>query len=353
MKPNEGRRSEAEVNKTNEILNDVRAQLAPSDDILKTARDRRTAVLAAAYAFDGVRDKYVSGSIAHGTANNDLDADCGVVLDRRKFPELGPDGDGVGPNKIVKRVRDFVADWLEDEDEKYDVRLTKRRAIKVSVDDGPTVDLVVALERHGAPGVWIPNRPEDDWDAAHPAKHTELFTSGTKKLRRVRARAIRLAKGWNHQYDKPGLSSFNIEALAWECVEESMTVGDALQELFTYGAKELAAGETDDPAGVSGAIRLLVDRTEVVARLEHAADLMTRAMDAGDDDQAARSALSQLFWDYVDAPKSGASSKAALADALRRGETMSVGAKGLAIGSTAEAQQLKRTRPYGDAAPQR
>lgn len=339
--------------KANEILDEVRAQLAPSDDILKTARDRRAVVLTAASAFEGVRDRYVSGSIAHGTANSDLDADCGVVLDRRVFPELGPDGDDVGPNAIVKEVRDFVADWLEDEDEPYDVRLTKRRAIKVSVDDGPTVDLVVALERRGKPGVWIPNRPEDDWDAAHPAKHTELFTSGMRKLRRVRARAIRLAKGWNHQYDKPGLSSFNIEALAWECTEESMTIGDALQELFTYGSKELAAGETDDPAGVSGAIRVLIDRTEVVARLEHAADLMTKAMDAGGDEWAARDALSRLFWDYVNAPKSDASTKAAFANGLRRGETMSVGATGLAIGSATDAKQLKRTRPYGDAAPRR
>jgi hypothetical protein len=339
------------VGKTKEILEDVRRQLAPTNDILEEARARRGRVLEAAKAHGGVRDTYNSGSIAHGTANLDLDADCGVVLDRRRYPNLRPDGDGEGSKEIVSEFRELVAAKLQEEDERVEVRVTKRRAIRSKFNnkvDGfdPSVDLVVALERRDKSGVWIPNLPEDGWDPAHPAEHTRLFGSGSKKLVRVRARAIRLGKGWNQQYERPGLSSFNIEALAWECVEESMNEGEALHEIFAYGSKELVGHDTDDPARVSGPIRLLIDRDEVVKRLEKAAGLMQRALDAdGVDDDEAQEALSELFWKYVD-PPAGSSNKAAFAVRLRSGEGVRVGATGLTLGSGAE---LKRTRSYGDA----
>jgi hypothetical protein len=341
-----------EVSETTKVLQEIRATLAPSDRILREARKRRTRVLTAARAFQGIRDSYNSGSIAHGTANSDLDADCGIVLDRRTYPDLGPDGDGDGPNELLSEFRDFVADTLAEEDEGIEVRLTKRRAVKASFHqevDGadPSVDLVMALERKSAPGIWIPNRPEDAWDPAHPAKHTELFTLGAADLVRTRARAVRLMKGWNTQYANPGLSSFNIEALAWECIEEATSEAEALAELFTYAAKELAGGETDDPAGVSGAIRLLIDQGDVVARLEKAAELLRQAVDQDEDEEAVREALAGVFWDYV-TPAEGSTSKAAYADALRRGKTVSVGESGLSIGAAAGTKPLKRTRSYGD-----
>jgi hypothetical protein len=68
---------------TSKVLDEVRAKLAPSDAVLKLARDRRGLVLDAAMKILGTLRKYNSGSIAHGIANSDLDADCGVVLDRR------------------------------------------------------------------------------------------------------------------------------------------------------------------------------------------------------------------------------------------------------------------------------
>jgi len=36
------------------------------------------------------------------------DADCGVVLDRRIYPELGPDGDDLPPDAIVAEIAEFV-----------------------------------------------------------------------------------------------------------------------------------------------------------------------------------------------------------------------------------------------------
>jgi hypothetical protein len=61
----------------------------------RDARERRRRVLKHAKSFPGIRGTFNSGSIAHGTANSDLDADCGVILDRRTYPDLGPDGDEV------------------------------------------------------------------------------------------------------------------------------------------------------------------------------------------------------------------------------------------------------------------
>ena len=51
------------------------------------------------------------------------------------------------------------------------------------------------------------------WDASHPEYHTTVLTDDPADLRRVRAKIIRLAKGWNTQFAQPGLCSFNIEAL--------------------------------------------------------------------------------------------------------------------------------------------
>src|SRR2546422_11651945 len=98
---------------TGKVLKDVRAQLAASDTVLQLARDRRGLVLDAAMTFPEALRKYNSGSIAHWTANSDLDADCGIVIDRRKYPELGPDGDAVGPTGVVHRVAEMVAPELK------------------------------------------------------------------------------------------------------------------------------------------------------------------------------------------------------------------------------------------------
>ena len=100
---------------TQQLLDDVRAQLAPEDVVLKEAKDRRELVLRAAESFPGVSRgrSFASGSLAHGTANcpvherdKGLDADCGIVLDRRSHPTLGSDSpQQEGPTRIVEQVR--------------------------------------------------------------------------------------------------------------------------------------------------------------------------------------------------------------------------------------------------------
>ena len=194
-------------------LNDVHAELAPSDDTLSAARSRRDEVLAKVRSYPGALRTYKSGSIAHRTANHDTDADCGVVLDRRSYPSLGPDGEGESPNKIVEDVREFLRERLKQDHPDIRFRVTKR-AIQVSfnepLDDGtdPSVDLIVALTRKNGQGLWIPNVETKNWDASDPEYHTRVLTDDPADLRRVRAKVIRLAKGWNTQFAEPGLCSF-------------------------------------------------------------------------------------------------------------------------------------------------
>ncbi len=60
----------------------------------------------------------------------------------------------------------------------------------------------------------------------------------------------------------------------------------------------------------------------MVDRLRQARDLMDTALDSDDDEDAARTALGDLYWRFV-YPPSGAASKAAYAKALRSGNAAS------------------------------
>ena len=101
---------------TQQMLDDVREQLAPDDAVLKEARARRDLARAAGESLHGTNRSFSSGSLAHGTANcpvhqrdKGLDADCGVVLDRRSHPALGPDSqEQDGPTSIVEQMRDHL-----------------------------------------------------------------------------------------------------------------------------------------------------------------------------------------------------------------------------------------------------
>jgi hypothetical protein len=336
------------VSYTNRILDQVRAGLAPSDQVLQAARDRRGFVLHAAMRFEFALRKYNSGSIAHWTANSDLDADCGIVLDRRKYPALGPGGDGIGPNDVVGLVADLVRSELPS----ATVDTSKKRAITVEFDDpvdgeDPSVDLIVGLDRREKPGLWIPNLWDRRWDPSHPERHTELFLRQPTPVRRVWARAVRLAKGWNTSsaFEQPGLSSFNLETLAWMRMQEGMTQAEALAEVFAFGAQSLVNDLTPDPAEVSPPIKLLLDSQIVVARLNDAAKRMATALEHDDDESSVQEALVPLFPDQLDGPNESAED---WTSALREKRSFSVGKSGVQVG--AGAANVKDVRSWSDGA---
>src|SRR5215207_7532972 len=80
------------------------ARVAVPDNVLKEARERRDLIKKVAEEEFLTSRTFSSGSLAHGTQNDPLnDADAGVVLDRRVYDDLGPDGKG--PCAIVEEVR--------------------------------------------------------------------------------------------------------------------------------------------------------------------------------------------------------------------------------------------------------
>ena len=322
--------------------------LHPGDEVISTARARRDEALAVAEHFSGCLRTYSSGSIAHRTANYDTDADGGIVLDRRSYPMLGPDGEDVGPHQIVGDIRQLLREELASKHPKVSFRVTKR-AIKIvyhepvatANGDDPSVDLIVALTRRDEPGLWIPNIEQDRWDPSHPEHHTKLLTADPKALRQKRAHVIRLAKGWNVSFSEPAVCSFNIEALALQSVREGTGLAEALAIFFEEAAADLKQRPTPDPAGVSPPIKTSIDRQKAAERFERAGIQLRAALEDGADDCAIRAALSKLFTDYIEPCESDARLRHALAGG---GSAFTTGG-GLA--TRPSGQRQRTTRAYG------
>lgn len=293
---------------TDDILCDVQRQIAADDDVLAEARTRLNLVLEIALTFPGARRTFRSGSLPVHTFNDPVtDGDGGVVLDRRVYPRLGPDGAGDIPNDIVKDMCAHLSPQLRQTYPRARSHTSKRgpkllfgQPLK---GQDPTVDMVVSMERRDGAGLWIPHLEKRRWDASHPEEHVRLLNAEPVSLRRLRRRVIRLLKAWNKQYGEPALSSFHLSVLALMYVESGTSVGVALKTVFEKATKHLETGaNTKDPAQVSQPIRLLLSRSVAVDRLGKAAEQLSRALDNDDSERAVRAALSRVFWKYVDAP---------------------------------------------------
>ena len=343
---------------TEDHLRDILEDVQPDDRVVAAARARRDEVRRVAARFRGALRHYGSGSLQQGTAiGTGLDADCGVVLDRRTYSELGPDGEG--PRDTVNKVRNFLREELKDAHPEIRFRLGDR-SIKITFhepvdgstertdDNDPTVDLIVALT-HPSKGLFIPKKIHgmNTWDRSHPEKHNELLKT-PKGVRYLRQEVTRLFKAWNKQYDRPVLSSFNITVLVWEAITERMDLAEALHHGFSHAASSLERKRTEDPAGVSGPIKFLLDKQTVLYRVRKARGRLKAATDAGDDDCAVRSELSKMFPGYIEECDDD---KHRLADYLRQGMPVGVD-KGRLTSSLGPSVALARPRPraYGQPA---
>jgi hypothetical protein len=293
---------------TEDILSDVQGQIAADDDVLAEARNRTNLVLEIALRFPGARRTFRSGSLAVHTFNDPVtDGDGGVVLDRRYYPSLGPDGGGEIPNGIVAEMCALLGPEVRKTYPNARCHKSKRGPKMLFGAElngqNPTVDLVVALDRRGADGLWIPHLEKKRWDASHPEQHVHLLNAEPVSLRRLRRRVIRLLKAWNKQWTDPAFSSFHLSVLTLIYVDSGMSVGTALRTVFEKAAKYLESGNnTQDPASVSPPVKLLLDRSMAVDRLQKAATNMARALDHDDDKQIVQAALNRVFRDYVDPP---------------------------------------------------
>lgn len=348
------------MNYTSQYLDDVRRQIAPDDVAIKEARTRLDAVLELAETFPGSRRTFRSGSLAHRTANcpvhhrdAGLDADGGLVLDRRTWTRLGPDSVAAeGPNATLDKLADHVCRGLRKQWPAVELEVTKR-AILVAFNaplpagEDPTADLVLALDRIGEAGLWIPNTEEDAWDPSDPEEHTRLLTADPRALRLTRQHAVRLAKAENKRDGNAPLCSFNLEALALMFTQVDMDDAAALVALWEKGADDLERRLTPDPAGVSAPIKV-ADRRYAVERLRFAAWHLRTAMDRDWDEEHVRSRLYVLWPEFVPA-KSGGQTKARLVAASRTpGTSVRYGASGLVTAATAGTAAVKTTvRSFG------
>jgi hypothetical protein len=90
---------------TEDTLDDIRGQTDAHPQPLAEARTRLTLVRGTAVTFRGARRTYASGSLAQRTFNHPVrDGDGGLVLDRRTYPHLGPDGGGETPKKVTEEL---------------------------------------------------------------------------------------------------------------------------------------------------------------------------------------------------------------------------------------------------------
>ncbi len=334
-----------------EVLEEIRQSISATDSDLEEARKRRDLVLDVAATFDGALRTFKSGSVAHADVNYPVnDADGGAVLDRRVHTTLGPDSEAEGgPEEIMAAVRDHVMPAVRTTYPEATGRLIKR-AILIKFNspnsDGldPSVDLVVGLTRKGAEGLWIPNRDTEVWDASHPEEHTRLLTAEPKVLRVHRARVIRMAKAAVKHDATPALISFNIEALALTHITEVKTIGESLELFFDEAAADIEAGLTNDPARVSGKIRLPdgMIRERSAKRLAFFAEKTHEALDHADDRTAVESALVELYPEQITNAERSARSK--MADVIRGGDSGRI-RRALAV---APAATVKPARAYGD-----
>lgn len=321
-----------------DVLSEVRNQIDAEPEPLAEARARLALVRAAATGYYGSLRTYASGSLAMHTMNDPVtDGDGGLVLDRRCYPRLGPDGQGDEPGAVVDDLRVVIGPLIREEYPEARIHTSKRGPMvkfnePVNGQD-PTVDLVVALTRKQGGGLWIPNLKKNKWEPSDPEGHVDLLNSGTPSHRSLRRKVIRLAKAWNKQYGQPGVSSLMLSVWAYEFMEPGMGLAEALYALLDGAARRLAAHRsTPDPLGVSADLKLLLPANRVQARLRQAADALAVAIEAdGDDDDKVRSALADMFWKYIDALDDSELEGAASALSLRKPmSTAALGLRGLA-----------------------
>ncbi|WP_205326637.1 hypothetical protein [Glycomyces sp. YM15] len=335
---------------TADMLAAIRKQIDAEAEPLTAVRTRLALVRKVAIGYEGARRTYASGSLAVHTMNHPVtDGDSGLVLDRRCYPQLGPEGGGEYPQEVVDDLCKFLGPLVREEYPKARVCTSKRGpkfyfGCPINGQD-PTVDMVVALTRREGNGLWIPNLAKNTWEPSDPEGHVTLLNSGTASHRSIRRKIIRLAKAWNKQFGEPGVSSFMLSVWAYEFVEPGMGVADGLQTFFAKAAGRLKAHQaTPDPAGVSANLKLLLPANNVQRRLQKAAEALEEALLADGDEDAVAAALGRIFWKYVDSPKTNQLAAAVQLLSSRSAVPAAV------LGVSGPAVLIPPTRSYGDVA---
>lgn len=338
---------------TEDLLASVRKQIDAHPVALAEARSRTALV-----RWLGERDlpgtlrSFGSGSLEHHTQNHPIgDGDAGLVLDRRCYPALGPEGGGQPPTQVAEELRALLGPAVRQTYPKAKVWMSKRgpmvRFHQAADDQDPTVDIVVALTRREGSGLWIPNLDKGTWEPSHPERHRDLLNGDPAALRSTRRKVIRLLKAWNKQFTHPCFSSFHLSVLALEFVVAGHGVARSLHAVLAATAARMAAhGATKDPAGVSANIRLLGSWDDAERRTRIAAGHLARALDNDNDEAAVRAALSSVFHRYLDSDDALSGYAAVLGGAAPiPTAALGLGGGGLVVATRAYGQHPGQVQP--------
>src|SRR5215203_6215257 len=337
-----------------ELFDKARRRIAVPDEVLKKARERRDRIRGVVAEEFAVLRTFPSGSLAHGTQNDPLnDADAGVVLNRREYEQLGPDGEG--PCQIVEEVRSVLRERLKDDFPDVRFYIGGHRAIRINFmepiepgADNFTADLIVAIRREEG-GLWIPDLDNDEWNPSDPERHVELVVTRNKATGSHFARTLRLAKHANARHGKT-IVSFNVTALGLEAIKEKLPLPEGLALLLRHTATSLDKGLTEDPAGVSGEIKFNVTRRkDVVKRFKEMAELAEEALKLDVEGQTAQAQRnwSKVLPDAID-PPNDEDLRAELVAGHRHGnERVRRGVGGMVVSSKLGAS-VPSARAFGD-----
>ena len=265
-----------------DTLNEARARIQVTPEELTEARQRRDDLAAALKSEFGGR-AYINGSIAHGDALKPLtDVDLGIVIpdpNRLYGPGLR------GPGELQERAANVIRRDLKGKYPKLRVEhLNRRRSILVRFGDPVTpdqvdftADVITAIDNRTGSGLYIPNYRT--WDHSDPERHTELVKTANAATHSTFARGTRLIKHWNRKHNKP-ICSWNIKALALGCITSPVTMTGYISTWLTHAIAQLSIGETPDPAGVAGPIKINENftMTEVIASFAEAKSIFDRAL---------------------------------------------------------------------------
>lgn len=214
-----------------------------------------------------------------------------------------------------------------------------------------TLDLIVAIRREGG-GLWIPDLDNDGWDASSPERHVELVVKRNKKTDSNFARIIRLAKHANARNGK-AICSFNVVALGLQAIEEKVSLHEGLALLLREAADSLSGGLTEDPAGISGPIKVNVSRRKEAAnRFKKLAELAEEALELEAEGQTAQAQRnwSKVLPGAID-PPDDKDLNAELAEGLRKDNSwVPQGMGGMAV-SKKVGMSVPSGRAFGDKNP--
>ncbi|MGB4778521.1 nucleotidyltransferase domain-containing protein [Microbacterium sp.] len=333
-------------------LNTARSRIEVTPEELAEARRRRDAIAdALEREFGG--HTYVNGSIAHGDALNPLtDVDLGIVV---------PDPDGLygpglrGPGALQESATDAIRREPKDEYPKLRVEhINRHRSILVRFGDPVTpgkadftADVITAIDNRTGAGLYIPNY--HTWDRSHPERHTELVKEANAVTRSTFARGTRLMKHWNRKHDRP-ICSWNIKALALGCIIAPVTMTDYISTWLNHAIEQLSIGETPDPAGVAGPIKIneKFTMTQVIAEFKEAKAIFDRALMLEDDGYPilALNELAKFFADEEMMPRPDQSAVRAAEAARFKAKTFSAPARVAATASTTALADRINTRSW-------